>query len=403
MSQQTPLLGLDDIPWSELSHAYGEASDVPALLRQLASDDGNPMHELYGNIFHQGTRYQATPYAVPFVAEVALNPECTNRLDAMELLVSLAIGYDEAWLPRGINIVKFRQQVASWLSDLSPQALAENEEFGSGPEHELATYEAVNRLIPEFIQQLHNNPALHDAGAIAYLLAWFPDHADMSVAVLRRTMASVSGDGAADHDLIATCLVVAGLLLNNNADLDDPGVLEARWLEHPSVQVRAAAAMAMVNQYDDAALQTAANDELLTRALSMLFAIMVEYEHFEQNVLFGLDEGDMVCLCHRTIDRFPSEYVVRSALPAMKAAAVAGQDTYQFSDLLLRVCFEQDDEGIDAANPVAELPPWVIDAMQGIAAYGNWSHQHHHYLMRDIGLPEQLDAFRAWLAPALDA
>ena len=67
--------GLAEIPWRDLSHAYGSAEDVPGLLRAIASGDaeaaGNAVHELFGNICHQGTVYEATEYAVPFLARMA--------------------------------------------------------------------------------------------------------------------------------------------------------------------------------------------------------------------------------------------------------------------------------------------------------------------------------------------
>ncbi len=51
--------GLTDIPWGDLSHAYGPAEDVPGLLRAIASGDAkaadDAVHELFGNIWHQGT------------------------------------------------------------------------------------------------------------------------------------------------------------------------------------------------------------------------------------------------------------------------------------------------------------------------------------------------------------
>ena len=65
--------GLDDVPWHELNHAYGSAEDVPGLLRQLKTwppdkrGEGSPLYALFGNIWHQGTIYQATGYAVPFL------------------------------------------------------------------------------------------------------------------------------------------------------------------------------------------------------------------------------------------------------------------------------------------------------------------------------------------------
>jgi hypothetical protein len=67
--------GLAGVPWRDLSHAYGSAEDVPGLLRAIASGDavaaGNAVRELFGKICHQGTVYEATEYAVPFLARMA--------------------------------------------------------------------------------------------------------------------------------------------------------------------------------------------------------------------------------------------------------------------------------------------------------------------------------------------
>ncbi len=55
---------LDAIPWDQISHAYGPASDVPSQIRALASPDPAErkaaFHELFTNIWHQGTVYEAS-------------------------------------------------------------------------------------------------------------------------------------------------------------------------------------------------------------------------------------------------------------------------------------------------------------------------------------------------------
>jgi hypothetical protein len=57
------LEALDQVPWAEIEHAYGPAADVPDLLRQLLDHDprvrSETLHSLYGNVFHQGTRFPA--------------------------------------------------------------------------------------------------------------------------------------------------------------------------------------------------------------------------------------------------------------------------------------------------------------------------------------------------------
>jgi hypothetical protein len=94
------LEGLDGIPWADLSHAYGPAEDVPGLLRAIAS--GAPdavkgaVHELYGNIWHQGTVYEATSHAVPFLARMAAADVASG--DLAYLLGSIAESTDDAHL-----------------------------------------------------------------------------------------------------------------------------------------------------------------------------------------------------------------------------------------------------------------------------------------------------------------
>jgi len=90
------LEGLDKINWSGLHHAYGEAIDVPVLIRQLLSEDkamvDKAIHELFGNIWHQGTIYEASAYAVPFLYELLKSPETPDKLLVAFLLASLATG-----------------------------------------------------------------------------------------------------------------------------------------------------------------------------------------------------------------------------------------------------------------------------------------------------------------------
>ncbi|MFE4797299.1 hypothetical protein ACFRFL_19870 [Streptomyces sp. NPDC056708] len=66
---------VDAQPWAELQHAYGSAADVPDCLRALAGDDehaaSEAISELYGSILHQGSVYEATARAVPYMAQLA--------------------------------------------------------------------------------------------------------------------------------------------------------------------------------------------------------------------------------------------------------------------------------------------------------------------------------------------
>lgn len=68
------LEGLDSVDWSTLTHAYGEADNVPVLIRELASPFPEfwkqALDDLRGCIMHQGTVYEATVFVVPFFIEL---------------------------------------------------------------------------------------------------------------------------------------------------------------------------------------------------------------------------------------------------------------------------------------------------------------------------------------------
>jgi tetratricopeptide (TPR) repeat protein len=89
--------GLDKVAWAELEHAYGSAADVPDLLRRLLDADPKArivaLDALYGNVFHQGTRYPATPYVVPFLIDLCGSAEVPRRGDLLRFWGSLIAGY----------------------------------------------------------------------------------------------------------------------------------------------------------------------------------------------------------------------------------------------------------------------------------------------------------------------
>jgi hypothetical protein len=69
------MLSLDSPEWANLKHAYGSASDIPALLRQLdtlPSSEGyaEPWFSIWSALAHQGDVYSASFAAVPHVVRV---------------------------------------------------------------------------------------------------------------------------------------------------------------------------------------------------------------------------------------------------------------------------------------------------------------------------------------------
>ena len=138
--------GLERVPWRELHHAYGTAEDVPDLIRDLVAGDRErqkvALYELFGNIWHQGTVYEATSHAVPYLVEIALHPntEPGTRDGVVGLLACIADG-------------------SSYL-DVHRHLLEETVNEGD-VEQELRwvreAHEAVRRRIPDFLATLALN------------------------------------------------------------------------------------------------------------------------------------------------------------------------------------------------------------------------------------------------------
>jgi HEAT repeat protein len=162
------LEGLDEVAWGRLQHAYGPARDVPDQLRALRSPDPGQreraLWSLYGNIFHQGTRYEATAHAVPFLLELLADPATPDRHDVLGLLTSIAIGYDA--VRAGVRLF------ATVATDA--------------------------------------DPALRTAAG--YAMAWFPEEAATSAPALGR----LAGD--ADELVAATAIVALGLIGRDRPD-----------------------------------------------------------------------------------------------------------------------------------------------------------------------------------------
>lgn len=90
------LKGLDQIDWAALRDAYGPATDFPRRLRAVLSSDKDERQEafgeLFGSIVHQGTVYEATVVAAPFIIEVLRSPPRYDAEYVALLLASIAEG-----------------------------------------------------------------------------------------------------------------------------------------------------------------------------------------------------------------------------------------------------------------------------------------------------------------------
>ncbi|NUT20939.1 MAG: HEAT repeat domain-containing protein [Hamadaea sp.] len=114
----------DPIPWHRLHHAYGTADDVPGLLGDLRSDDvevrGRAHYQLRGNVYHQGTRWEASAYAVPLLVELADSTRTPDRPLVVDLLRLVGVGdLDDRYLPFA-GFPGFDDKLRRRISELLP-------------------------------------------------------------------------------------------------------------------------------------------------------------------------------------------------------------------------------------------------------------------------------------------
>ncbi|MGW4381197.1 HEAT repeat domain-containing protein [Kitasatospora sp. NPDC004531] len=258
-SDDNLLAGLDDIDWAALGHAYGSAEDVPALLRAACGADekarDSAFRRLFGNIFHQGTRYSASPFAVPFLVRIAVAGPPDARIDALWLLTRLAVDWhDEYRLPLGIDTVAWRAAAPSHEETLRSfdEAIAAETDEGRlrhlhlGREHcaaghpidrregALRSYDAVSSQLSSLIKLFGDrDPAIRTR--TAYLFGWFPEEADVLLPPLLACL-----DAEADPVTATTLLVAIGLLADH-----DPADRLRRHLaaDHPLLRWAAATAL----------------------------------------------------------------------------------------------------------------------------------------------------------------
>ncbi|ROO85688.1 hypothetical protein EDD29_3236 [Actinocorallia herbida] len=243
------LPGLDEVAWGSVHHAYGTAEDVPGQLRALASAEvderRNAYRRLYGNVYHQGTRWEASPYVVPFLGWLLDDPGTPERGSVIELLRAVALGdADDSGLPfdpvlefaRADRLTPDRARAAVlclYEYDDAPEC-DEDDMNDSAVAWARDCHRAAAALQPRLIAWTRDpDPVV--AATAAELLAWLPATSESVAALLAvpegRDLPRASANLALAH-LPATGPAVPRLLITL---LDAP---------HPAVRLTAAVALA---------------------------------------------------------------------------------------------------------------------------------------------------------------
>ena len=380
--------GIDKVNWSQLTHAYGSAEDVPELIRALADPDKevreSALWNLYGNIFHQGTRYSATPHAVPFLYELLADARTPDRQEIVGLLVNLALGYEDAYLPDGLRVESFRDELQRFDAELSAEQRAECEEFGFGPLVDLRCHDAVDQGVGALLPLLEGEDR-RLGRAVVHALAWFPGHAERSVPAIQRFLA-----GASEDLDVASALLALGLLARSCGAAVDRRSLRG-FLQVDSFLVRVAAAIA---------LATETLDDEVTEVLVGAIQCTEELDGQGEGIRFN--EGNLAG--YESLVLASGGGAARQRIVAALCEALASVNAYQSLDVtrsLLHLVVGRRQQPI-SDTPATSLEPLERTALQAIADHGGWKMDdavfvNYCELVRAHGLPDSQEALKKYL------
>ena len=291
---------LDDVPWADLTHAYGSAADVPDLLRGLTSADGEVCErsrsKLWSSIFHQGTRWEASSYAVSFLVELAAEGSAPNREDTLSLLVHLAVGYQQPWLRNGFQ----RQQVQREQEMLD----------GEGNEWKVDVvnvYDAVLAHAATLVALAEDDPDAGVRRAAAYAVAFLPDASDLSLPALARVIARERDETGLANAVLAQGLLAGGLD-HQEPRLDRSPLATLASDPRPLVRYAGAASLARV---------TAAAGAVDPTAVDALLTVLAEHPDALTENGLAWNDGDLAGLgwivIEATVPVFGIELLDRAA------------------------------------------------------------------------------------------
>ncbi len=224
---------LDAINWSHYFHAYGAAADIPELIRALTSPDDEvrrrACYDLTNNLAHQGTRWEASHFAVPFLCELVKDTSTPDRSSVMTCMFRITLGdnwLDDSTLPypsRRFDPVQSMiaaeyHHITATMYDTEDKQLGDNAAMLDKLAliWERDAYIAMSNYAHELLTLgMDNDPAV--ARYAISSIPWFPDiHRDALPVLIRllSTHPSIETRSTAaltagllhvpDHDLIET-------------------------------------------------------------------------------------------------------------------------------------------------------------------------------------------------------
>jgi hypothetical protein len=389
---------LDQVPWTDLEHAYGDAADIPDLIRAVRFGDaevrGEALNSLLYSLDHQGVqRFEATLHAIRFLVGIVADPTAPGRGGVARLLAELAVG-DTAWFLHD----GFHPELQAAPDDCArPQASSVIEGAGMivrgfpsiGAGHDMTAglglreiYEAVLAGAPVYLSALTDAGAAADddlRGSIPFLLAWLTPRA----AELAPALTALVTD---DRSPAVRASAALGLshAVKFEAALRGPAlaVLTTAWTTAATEVERRCLALA-ISRFEEPAASADARAALHEALVAAVPAAMPDEDFAWQRI-----DSPPFLFCEAYLGGADDDHP--STLAAGLACLPQLTDPDDATDLALwlaRLALPDPGDGVDDAVRV------VIDALA--AADPAWHFSDLGNLLGDRGYPAERAAFAA--------
>ncbi len=309
------LEGLDQINWHTLSHAYGEADDVPIWLRELATLDedaeSSALDQLSLSLAHQGTVYSASAQATPFLLELLTIDVVPCKASLLRILASFACGN------------AYHRQHLSFYSEERRQDQAFQKELAEQIMWVERTRDAAHQGIEIYQNMLsHVDPEVR-MNAV-YTLAQFQEDAATSVPLLRSLMRRESDSR-----------VVASMMLSL-AMLGEPTEENLSLLMTMLTKDDASEEHALVRFVASIALAWIARQETPQEAIDRLVDMIIQPKPpslFEKYVELPWVDGSLAGFAGRTLCQYLPRQRLKQELPRL-IKALETVDAYDVRDVI---------------------------------------------------------------------
>ena len=378
---------VNNINWKKLRHAYGTAEDVPDQLLDLLSSDINIVEDarwdLYNNIFHQGARYEATPFAIPFLYELIQSEETLERESIILMLVHFALGYEGEYLPDGLDVSKFKNEYSEAEVKMTVSERKESKKIGYSPQAIIDCYEEVKKGIPILYNLIRHENKKISRSAI-YALAWFPECAEESINRINTCLSSL----IEEKDISNALLSIGLLARNSNENIEILGL--EKYLESNSTLVNISAGICLTKR------------TLTTRIKNILINGLLSNDELKYLEDVYFNEGEVTGYISLFLARFggsEKEKIVDSLCKILESEIF-----HQALDITksLLIIINKERKTPIIKTELENLSEIDLKALTAILNHGAWKvgpggYANYILLLKSAGIPDSQEKLRSYL------